>query len=475
MLRAIIATLFPKDTAFDGQASHYGERLSEGGGARDLRPISRRMTGRLRRSTLVTLRWTAITGQVVAIIVVAYVLGFSFLIWPCVIVIGLSAFINIIVAVSLPLDRRVGDWEAAAQLGFDLLQLSALIGLTGGMSNPFALLLLAPVVTGATTLSRRVLIILGILATGLSFGLLYTSYPLPWSPTGEFELPFIYSLGAWVALLVGAVFTSLYAWRAAKESRRMSEALAATEAVLAHEQKLSALGGLAAAAAHELGTPLATIQVTAKEMSRELAVDTPLGEDARLMLSQAKRCRDILQQLAMRGDEGDVIHDQLSIESVLEEAVQPFIGIKGIGPSIEILVSGDGPMPQIKRQAELLYGLKNFIENAVDFAGANVKINGIWSDTKIAITIEDDGPGFDPTVRERLGEPYVTRREGRRPSADEMGGDGLEKAGGLGLGVFIAKTLIERTGGRVNFARATVGGAKVTLTWPRNRLSPHQT
>jgi len=409
MLRAIIATLFPKDTAFDGQASHYGERLSEGRGARDLRPISRRMTGRLRRSTLVTLRWTAITGQVVAIIVVAYVLGFSFLIWPCVIVIGLSAFINIIVAVSLPLDRRVGDWEAAAQLGFDLLQLSALIGLTGGMSNPFALLLLAPVVTGATTLSRRVLIILGILATGLSFGLLYTSYPLPWSPTGEFELPFIYSLGAWVALLVGAVFTSLYAWRAAKESRR-----------------------------------LATIQVTAKEMSRELAVDTPLGEDARLMLSQAKRCRDILQQLAMRGDEGDVIHDQLSIESVLEEAVQPFIGIKGIGPSIEILVSGDGPMPQIKRQAELLYGLKNFIENAVDFAGANVKINGIWSDTKIAITIEDDGPGFDPTVRERLGEPYVTRREGRRPSADEI-------------------------------ARATVGGAKVTLTWPRNRLSPHQT
>jgi len=236
----------------------------------------------------------------------------------------------------------------------------------------------------------------------------------------------------------------------------MSAALAATEAVLAHEQKLSALGGMAAAAAHELGTPLATIQVVAKEMMREVDPETPLGEDAALLLSQAQRCREILTQLSQRGDEGDAIHDALSMEDLLEEAAEPYIAF---GKDISLDVSGEGDEPVLKRQAELLYGLKNFIENAVDFAANSVWLTGRWDESIITLIIDDDGPGFDSAVLGRLGEPYVSRRQ-RPKQVDEL-------AGGLGLGVFIATTLIERTGGKVKFGKSPQGGARIELMWSR--------
>jgi len=361
-----------------------------------------RTSGQLRRNTLVQLRWGAIGGQTLALLIVSHVLGYEYPVWPCIAMIALSVVVNVVTSSAFELDRRVGDREAGLQLGYDLLQLAALLWLTGGMANPFALLFLAPVVTSATTLNKKVLFTLGFLATALSFGLLYYSQPLPWSPTGSFTLPYRLRLGVWIAIIIGSAFTSLYAWRATKESRRMSDALAATEAVLAHEQKLSALGGMAAAAAHELGTPLATIQVTAKEMTRELDAATPLGEDAALMLSQAQRCREILGQLALRGDEGDAIHDALSIEDLLEEAAEPYINF---GADISLDVSGEGHEPVLKRQAELLYGLKNFVENAVDFARATVKLTGHWDDNNLTLTIQDDGDGFDPTIRGSLGQP----------------------------------------------------------------------
>ena len=411
-------------------------------------------SGQLRRNTLVLLRWGAIIGQSVALLIVSQVLGFDFPLGPCVAMIGLSVFVNIVVTASYELERRVGDREAGLQLSFDLLQLAALLWLTGGMSNPFALLFLAPVVTSATTLNKRVLFTLGTLATALSFILIYSSQPLPWNPANGLELPDTFRFGVWSAIIIGSAFTSLYAWRATKESRAMSDALAATEAVLAHEQKLSALGGMAAAAAHELGTPLATIQVIAKEMTREVESGTPLAEDAALLLSQAQRCREILTQLSQRGDEGDAIHDALSIEDLLEEAAEPYITF---GKDISLDVSGAGREPVLKRQAELLYGLKNFIENAVDFAESAVFLKGRWDDTTLTLTIDDDGAGFDPSILGRLGQPYVSRRQSPK-QVDEL-------AGGLGLGVFIATTLIERTGGKVKFGKSPQGGAQIKLVW----------
>lgn len=428
------ATLFPFMSP--GEGRNYAQSVS----------------GRLRRSTLVLLRWMAIAGQFLAILLVGFGLGYDMPLLACFGIIGLSAIINLVVTFTLPLDRRVGDREAIAQLGFDLMQLAALLWLTGGMNNPFALLLMAPVVTSATTLSRPVLAILGTMAATVSLYMVYNFQPLPWSEAG-FELPFMFRMGAWSALIVGMIFTSLYAWRSARESRRMSEALRATEAVLAHEQKLSALGGMAAAAAHELGTPLATIRLTAKEMQREAKAGTHMAEDIDLLLSQTERCRDILNQLGKRGDAGDLYHDNLSFEVLLDEACDPYEGIKS-GVTIDIELVGSDQPPILQRRAELIYALRNLIENAVSFARSSVVLTADWSDQDISLKIVDDGPGFDAAVRDRLGEPYVTSRPEKK------------RAGGLGLGLFISKTLLERTGAKVRFANQEEGGAIITMVWP---------
>ena len=420
--------------------------------------LSRKTSGRLRRSTLVTLRWTAVAGQAATLVIVSEVLGFSYPYLPAAIIVMLAALVNLGVTFALPLDRRVGTSEAISQLGFDTLQLASLLWFTGGMDNPFVLLFVAPVVTGATTLSKRVLFSIGGLAAFASLFLMFNHMPLPWSPAGSFTLPRYFTIALWVALMTGMVFTSIYAWQVSREGRRMSEALAATEAVLAQEQKLAALGGLAAAAAHELGTPLATMQLVANEMARELDPHTDMGEDAALLVQQAKRCRDILKQLGARGDKGEMMHDVMRLQSMLEEASEPYFGL---GSQIEIKTYGEGQEPDLRRQAEILYGLKNYIENAVEFAESRVTLTGAWTREMVSISIEDDGPGFSAAVRARLGEPYVSDR-----------GDSNKTAGGLGLGFFIAKTLIERTGGAVNFDNhPRSGGAFITLTWPIEKIA----
>lgn len=236
----------------------------------------------------------------------------------------------------------------------------------------------------------------------------------------------------------------------------MSAALSMTEQRLAQEQKLSALGSLAAAAAHELGTPLATISVTAKEMSRELP-DGPLADDARLVLEQAQRCRSILEQLADRGDTPDLIHESLSLEDLLEEAAEGFIH-RHKDLIVESPQDESGQPFMLRRRPELLYALKNFTENAVDFAEHRVELRADVTRDRVTVTIDDDGPGFDPLVRTRLGQPYVTSRSKGR------------SAGGLGLGIFIAKTLVERTGGTVRFEVSSLGGARVRCQWPVSRL-----
>lgn len=442
----------------------YNNAALIAGMSQGLSPAQPALTmGRLRRYTLVLLRWGAIGGQVLALFIVSQILQYPYPVLGCAIVIGMSVLVNLAITTLLPLDRRVGDREALFQLGFDILQLAALLWLTGGITNPFAILFLAPVVTSATTLSKPVLLTLGALATTLSLGLVFYSQPLPWEAEAPLDFPLLFRLGVWVAIFVGSFFTSIYAWRATKESRKMAAALAAAETLLAQEQKLSALGGLAAAAAHELGTPLGTIQVVAKEMTREIPQGTALAEDAALVLSQAQRCRAILEQLALRGDEGDAIHDRLSLEDLFEEAAEPFITME---PDIIINVSGQGDLPDLRRQAELIYALKNFIENAVDFAKDKVLLSGHWDEKTVTVYIDDDGPGFDPTITERLGQPYVTmrnRQKGKKPTA-----------GGLGLGVFIASTLIERTGGKVKFKRAPAGGARIEAVWPREALLPQE-
>ena len=415
----------------------------------------------LRLRTLVYLRWWAVGGQAATVLWVHFGLGFHLHLLSCLAVIAAAAWMNLSVSLAWPLARLAGAREAVFQLAFDLLELTILLALTGGIANPFSLLLVAPVVVGAATLPTRHAAGLGLLALGAASVLAVWFAPLPWRTGTAFSLPPLYLLALWMATVVGVVFTGAYAWQAQAEAQRMELALVATQAVLAREQRLSALGGLAAAAAHELGTPLATIQVVAKEMGRAVERGSPLAEDVDLLVSQAERCRDILRKLARSPDAADQRHARMSLSQLLDEVAEPHRS-EGVLINESVECSPGAPILEVRRLAEVLHGLQAFVENAVDFADATIDV-AAWYDAKfLTITVTDDGVGFTPEVMAQLGEPYFTTRsqgEGSRTGHY-----------GMGLGFFIAKTLLERSGARVSARNARQGGAVISARWPRARI-----
>lgn len=421
---------------------------------------------RLRLQTLVRLRWLAVAGQAAAVLGVYVGLGFPLPLGPCLALIALSAWLNIFLAIRFRANLRLRNRYALFLLSYDVLQLTGLLYLTGGLQNPFAFLFLVPATVSASTLPLRRTLVVGVLTfVCISFLLVY-SQPLPWYPDRQLDLPNLYLVGMWTALVCGLVFNSIYAWRVSEETRRMSDALAATEMVLAREQQLSALDGLAAAAAHELGTPLATIALVAKELKREMADADPHAEDFELLHSQAERCRAILRTLAQRQDEDDVVFARLRLGVMIEEIVDPLrAGQTAI--RVHLKPGRDGTEPVFPRNPAILYGLGNLLDNAADFAASTVDVTAEWNGRTVAVVVEDDGPGFAQEIIDKLGEPYVTtRRSGR----------GLRKPGppreGMGLGFFIAKTLLERSGASVMLAnRPTPGhGAIVRVEWSRESL-----
>jgi two-component system sensor histidine kinase RegB len=289
--------------------------------------------------------------------------------------------------------------------------------------------------------------------------LVFYHLPLPWTAGETLTMPFLYVLGMWMAVLSSISFTAFYAWRVAQEARLLANALAATELVLQREQHLSALDGLAAAAAHELGTPLATITVVAKEMERTLGSDPKFREDVMLLRTQGERCREILKRLTSLSSNGEVHLDRMPLTSLIEEVIAPHrdfdIAIR-LEPG-----ERDGPEPVGHRNPGVIYGLGNLVENAVDFAATAVTVHWRWDDNAVTIDIADDGPGFPPEILDRIGEPYMSTRHGT-----ERGG------GGLGLGLFIAKTLLERSGAKLSFFNANESGkgAVAQITWRRDEF-----
>lgn len=424
------------------------------GGDAHLTPVF----GRLRLRTLVMLRWLAVVGQTLTVLLVHFVIGFELPLGFCLGVILTSAWINTWLTLAVQPQQFAQDWQAFAQLAYDVLQLCVLLMLTGGLQNPFVVMLAAPVTIAVAALPPRwSLPVAGIAMMGTGAMWLW-SLPLPWLGGEELQLPGMYLIGLWAAIFIAVAFTAVYSWRVSQEGRSMATALAATQSVLSREQRLSALGALAAAAAHELGTPLATIQLTAKEMMRELKDDEILKEDAELLVTQARRCRDILKRLTAEKTSSDQRHDRVEFLAALEEAAAP---LRGMGPMVDVHLDGpeDEPEPVLRRIPELLYGVGNFIENAVDFAATRVTVEGQWERDRLSVTILDDGPGFTLEILSKIGEPYVTTRSG------------TPGQGGLGLGVFIAKTMIEKTGGTVSFENSsTAGGALVTIIWPREKV-----
>jgi two-component system, sensor histidine kinase RegB len=415
---------------------------------------------RLRLDTLVRLRWLAIAGQSAAVAVVHFGLGFPLPFGLCFFVIAVSAAVNAVLSIRHPASHRLGDDAATLLLGFDILQLAALLYLTGGLQNPFSVLFLAPVLISATALPPERTLILGLLAIGCATLLAIVHRPVPRGPALEqLNMPFLYVTGIWTAILLGTAFTGVYAWRVAEEARLLAQALAATELVLAREQHLSQLDGLAAAAAHELGTPLATIALVAKELDLQAPKDPAMADDIKLLREQVDRCRGILAKLTSLGEDQTGILDTMKLSHLIEEIVAPQ---RSFDVTIEVLKTGEEPEPVCRRNPGLLYGLANLVDNAVDFAASTVVLEAVWTPDQVRIEIRDDGPGFAPEVLLRIGEPYVTTR-----GAGQRGGG--NDGSGLGLGLFIAKTLIERSGAQliVTNAMPPRNGAVVRIVWPR--------
>ena len=409
----------------------------------------------LRAATLIAIRWIAIAGQLTTVLIVHGVIGYELPIFLCITAIGASAAINLYLRMQYPGSARMSRDEAFLSLAYDAAQLAFLLALTGGPYNPFSLLILAPVTVSASILPGRQTLWLGLFVAGLVTVMAIAHLPLP----GPFpELPAIYALASWAATIVGIVFVTAYVARVAYEQRRMRDALGEVEATLRREQQVSAVGALAAAAAHELGTPLATISLVAKELSRDLPPDTEAADDAALLVSQAERCRAILTELAARpeGDTGDRFY-QITLSALINDIAE-----SRRPDNIEIRIvhrpvtDDAGTEPRVSRTPELTNGLANILSNALQFARTHVTITVAWSARNVTLTVLDDGPGFPGDTLQRIGEPYISTR--------------ANKDGHMGLGLFIARTLLENSGARLTFANKPGAGAEISASWTRTAL-----
>jgi two-component system sensor histidine kinase RegB len=412
----------------------------------------------VRLDTILRLRWLAVLGQLAAVFIVAQGLNFELPIVPCLAIIGLSALINLAVQTIFNPMQRLEPIYAAALLALNIVELASLLFLTGGLQNPFSFLFLAPVLISATALPIRLTIALGLVAVACASNLVFYHYPLPWDGDDPLVLPPIYLFGVWLSIVLAIGVTSLYAFQVTEESRKLSDALAATELVLTREQHLTQLDGLAAAAAHELGTPLSTIFLISRELEKTVT-DGPLSADIKTLREQAQRCRDILAKIAQLSSSGAPF-DSMKLSTLIEETVAPH---RDFGVDIKVRIAvAPTQEPVGARNPAILYGVGNILENAVDFARDTVEVNAWWNSETVEIVISDDGPGIAPDLLKRIGEPYLSRR----PSADHG------EHGGLGLGVFIARTLLERTGAKVSFTNRQFPdhGAVVQIVWPRDRF-----
>jgi two-component system, sensor histidine kinase RegB len=414
----------------------------------------------VRLDTILRLRWLAVLGQLVAIFIVVQGLEFDVPVIPCVIIVGLSALLNLVLQTAFNPMQRLEPAYAAVLLAVNIVELAGLLFFTGGLQNPFSFLFLAPVLISATALPVRLTIALGVLAVACASLLVFFHLPLPWDSDEPLMLPLIYLFGVWLSIVLAIGVTSLYAFQVTEEARKLSDALAATELILTREQHLTQLDGLAAAAAHELGTPLSTIFLISRELERTLPDSSPIAGDIKTLREQAQRCRDILAKITQLSSTGAPF-DRMPLSTLIEEIVAPHRDF-GVAIKVRIAVAA-AREPVGTRNPAILYGVGNILENAVDFARTTVEVNAWWNTETVEIVISDDGPGFAPDIIKRIGEPYLRRRGAEEAQNGHRG---------LGLGVFIARTLLERTGARVSFSNRIFPdhGAVVQIAWPRRRF-----
>ena len=406
----------------------------------------------LDKKTLVNLRWIAIIGQLIAINFVYFFLKLDLPIVETHIIITVGFTTNIILQFRIR-TNQLKDFNSALFLFYDLLQLSVLLYLTGGIFNPFSLLIIVPTIVSSTFLSMGTTIILGTLTISSLFFLKEYHKILPGLDVYSFNFPEYYLAGALVSIIIGLVFLSYFGIRFSGETKKRSEALDKLQQVMAKEYELDSLGGLAAAAAHSLGTPLATISVVAKELKKEIGDSSKHSKDLDLLISQAKRCSNILKQISKKEISDDQFINLTKVEDLLEEIIISFK--ENTDKKITLSENEDQNKINIKRSPEIVYGLRNFIGNAIKFADKKVSINLKSNEEELILTINDDGPGFAEDIIKLIGEPYLKSKSKE-----------ISSKAGLGLGIFLGKTLLERKKAQLAFFnRNDLKGASVKISW----------
>lgn len=405
----------------------------------------------LDRKTLVTLRWIALIGQFAAINIVFFILKLDFPIHATYIIILIGILTNIYLQYRIKA-TQLKDLYSSLFLIFDLFQLGLLLYLTGGIHNPFTFLLIIPAIVSSTFLSMGTTIILGLLT--LAVLILITFFHLPLPGTEEsLKFPEYYLIGIIISISIGLIFLSYFGIRFSGETKKRSEALNELQQTLSKEYELESLGGQAAAAAHSLGTPLATITVVAKELRKEIGESSRHTKDLDLLISQTKRCSEILKQISKKEITEDKFFSFTEFEILLSEIIESFKETSD--KTIELYSSESNNSCKIKRSPEIIYGLRNFIGNAIKFAKQNINISLKSNKYLVNILIEDDGPGFPDDIIKILGEPYIKSKSQE-----------ISSKSGTGLGTFLGKTLLERKGANLDFGKSEkLQGAKVNISW----------
>ena len=411
----------------------------------------------LDKKTLVILRWIAIVGQFFTISIVYFFLNFELTFFYCSVIILIGTLTNIYLQFKVR-ENQLNNFSSTIYLLYDLVQLAALLYLTGGITNPFTILLIVPTIVSSTFLTLRSTLKLSFITIMVLVVLTIYHLPLPHSGDLHFHVPNYYLYAIPTAVTIGLIFITYFGARFGTESRKRTEALNRLELILAKEHELESIGVQAAAAAHSLGTPLSTITVVVKELEKEIGNNSKYSKDINLLLTQTKRCSDILKKLSQDALAKDNFLDDIKLDELLNEIARSFREISN--KQLSVIVKKNEINPRIERTLEITYGLRNFIGNAVKYSKSLVEIS-LESNNKITeVKVCDDGPGFPSDVKDILGEPYIRSKDNK-----------ISSKSGLGLGTFIGKTLLERMKANVTFDKCPkTNGAMVTIQWQTNSL-----
>ncbi len=411
---------------------------------------------RLEKKTVVVLRWIALIGQLLTIYFVNFFIGFDLPLIFLSLTIFCGGLTNIFIQFNFK-KNQLSNIESTILLFYDVIQLAVLLYLTGGVTNPFIIFLIVPALISSTLLNLASTLFLSII-TIMSLTLLtFNHFPLPSEGNLHFHVPDFYVYSIPSALVIALIFLNYFGFRFGYEARRRGNALNKLELVLAKEQELESIGHQAAAAAHSLGTPLSTITVIAKELKKDIVNNKEFKDDVDTILEQAKKCGDILKKISQNQIVDDEYVKNITLQDLLFEIIKSFETIteKNLNLNLENVKKR---IP-IKRSAELTYGIRNFVGNAVKFSKKNININLVGNNQTTTLQISDDGPGFPEDIYKIIGEPYISTKSKK-----------LKSKAGLGLGTFIGKTLLERKKANIEFLKSSNGGALVEISWNNKDL-----